>query len=84
MNAPLRVPYDSARTQCLAQLDLRFGWLVRELAMHLGNVSSLKDHEQVLWYGRQKVVNRFNRIGLIRDKLARDRAYKRLEKSLER
>ncbi len=82
--APGRFPYSSARAHCYAALRRRFGWLLRELALAGGNLSSLPDHYQILWYGRARATRRFNRIGELRDPLKRDRAYQRLAKELIR
>lgn len=74
----------SERASCLAAIDRRFGWLKHELLLKGGNVARLKQHEQILWHGRTEVVNRFNRIGEIRDNDKRVRAYQKLTRELER
>ncbi len=81
---PGRFPYSSTRAHCYGALERRFGWLKHELFLKAGNVAALKPHEQILWHGRAAAVNRFNRIGELRDPLKRDRAYQRLTKELER
>ena len=73
----------ATRATCLAAIERRFGWLKHELFLKGGNVARLKQHEQILWHGRTDVVNRFNRIGEIRDKAKRERAYQKLTHELE-
>jgi hypothetical protein len=75
---------DAARRQCLAALERRFGWLRLELARAGGNLSALPRHYQVLWYGRQRAVGRFNAAGQERDARRRESAYQRLAKELTR
>lgn len=74
----------SSRALCRDAIERRFGWLKRELLLHRGNVSALTHPKQILWFGRQKVVQRFNVIGTWRDEKKRERAYRKLIRELER
>ncbi len=80
----LRATYFPEREICRAAIHARFGWLLTELERVNGNLSALPDHKQTLWYGRARVVRRFNRIGDERDFCKRAKAYQRLTKELER
>lgn len=74
----------SSRALCAQAIDKRFGWLRRELFLKSGNVSALTHPKQILWLGRQKVVQRFNVIGTWRDGEKRERAYRKLVRELAR
>jgi hypothetical protein len=76
--------YSPDREACRRAIERRFGWLKLELALVGGSVSSLKPHQQVLWYGREKVVGRFNRIGDLPGFAKRAAAYRKLTRELER
>lgn len=66
------------RKVCAERLERRFGWLKHELMEAHGNLSALKDHEQVLWRWREKAVGELNRIGQLRDDARKIRYYRKL------
>jgi hypothetical protein len=70
--------------EAAAAIERRFGWLKSRLVACGGNLQALKSHEQVLWYGRQKIVQRFNTIGQWRNQSKRERAYEQFIKELAR
>jgi hypothetical protein len=69
--------------ECREALRERFGWLWGELSKVQGNVSALKEHQQVLWRGREKAISEFNRIGKIRDEPRQVRLYRKLWRELQ-
>jgi hypothetical protein len=74
----------ASRALCRDAIERRFGWLKRELVLHRGNVSALPQPHQILWFGRQKVIQRFNVIGTWRDREKREKAYRKLMRELKR
>jgi hypothetical protein len=66
------------RRVCAERLETRLGWLKHELISVHGNLSALKDHEQVLWRWREKAVGELNRIGQMRDEQRKIRDYRKL------
>jgi len=60
------------------RLESRLGWLKHELLLAHGNLSALKDHEQLLWRWREKAVGELNRIGQMRDEQRKIRDYRKL------
>lgn len=66
------------RKACLSALDKRFGWIKRELEQNGGNLSALPEHQQRLWYWREKAVATYNTIGKLRDAERRSKAYRKL------
>ena len=73
-----------AKTLCAEALEKRFGCLRRELALKGGNLNELPATHQLLWFGRQKAIGRYNRIGEQRDPGKRERAYLKLARELQR
>lgn len=78
------IVFSPDREACRLAIERRFGWLKRELALVGGSVTSLQPHQQVLWYGREKVVGRFNRIGDLPGFEKRGCAYRKLTRELDR